>query len=223
LGTFRQPSLMVNSWGERIMDESIMCMPSYAGNVVKRQPGGCAYMILDEGINQYYESHRWDNYISGIGHDRSHNLPALIQKAMDEGHSHLCMADSLEELADLMGIDAEGLKSTVKEYNSTCVKGHDPMFYKPFKFLRPIIKPPFYAARFYVSAYATLGGISIDYKGRVINREKKAIVGLYAAGNDANNLYGDTYPFFYSGNTSGFCYNSGRIAGENAAAYSQTI
>ena len=44
------------------------------------------------------------------------------------------------------------------------------------------------------------------------------IPNLYCVGTDACNIFGDSYPFILSGNTMGFCLNSGRIAGENAAA-----
>jgi fumarate reductase flavoprotein subunit len=47
--------------------------------------------------------------------------------------------------------------------------------------------------------------------------EAKVIPGLYSVGTDACNIFGDSYPFILSGNTMGFCLNSGRIAGEHAA------
>jgi len=54
-----------------------------------------------------------------------------------------------------------------------------------------------------------------------MNQESKVIPGLYCAGTDACNIFGDSYPFILSGNTMGFCLNSGRIAGENAAALAE--
>jgi len=41
----------------------------------------------------------------------------------------------------------------------------------------------------------------------------------YGAGNDVNAIYGDTYPFVLSGNTSSFAINTGRIAGQQAASF----
>ena len=51
-----------------------------------------------------------------------------------------------------------------------------------------------------------------------MTQEAKVIPGLYCVGTDACNIFGDSYPFILAGNTMGFCLNSGRIAGENAAA-----
>ena len=108
---------------------------------------------------------------------------------------------------------------TVEEYNDMCEEKYDGIFEKEQQYLYPMEKGPFYALKFYVGAYGTLGGIKINYKTEVQNTEGDSIPGLYAVGTDACAIYGDCYPFTLSGTTMGFCLNSGRIAGENAAEY----
>ena len=108
---------------------------------------------------------------------------------------------------------------TVEEYNDMCEEKYDGIFEKEQQYLYPMEKGPFYALKFYVGAYGTLGGIKINYKTEVQNTEGDSIPGLYAVGTDACAIYGDCYPFTLSGNTMGFYLNSGRIAGENAAEY----
>ncbi|MBP2655465.1 MAG: FAD-dependent oxidoreductase [Firmicutes bacterium] len=218
LGSFRQPNLMVNIDGERIMNEEIMRSPGFAGNAVHRQKNGCAFMIFDEAANEYYDT-GWDFVMSKLPIAKSNNLRALIKKAQTEGYEHLFMADSLEELSTVTGIELQGLKKTMAEYNQACEHGRDDMFYKQAKYLRPLTKPKFYAARFFQGGYGSLGGIKINCKTEVVTEAGAAIPGLYAVGNDANSIYNGSYPFVISGNVSSFCYNSGRIAGENAAAY----
>ena len=68
-----------------------------------------------------------------------------------------------------------------------------------------------------------MGGIKINYKTEVMNKDFDVIPGLYAAGLDADSIYGDTYIFWLPGNTLGFALNSGRMAGENAAEYVKSI
>jgi fumarate reductase flavoprotein subunit len=133
------------------------------------------------------------------------------------------VADTLDELAAKTGINAENLKKTVEEYNGFCEKGFDPFFNKKQEFLRPIKTPKFYAARFFPSAYGSLGGIKINHKTEVLDKKWEVIPGLYAVGTDACTIYGDSYVFVLPGNTMGFAINSGRIAGENAAEYSKSI
>ena len=65
----------------------------------------------------------------------------------------------------------------------------------------------------------TLGGIKINYRMEVQDKEEKPIPGLYAGGLDAGGMYGDSYDVYMSGGTSAFAANSGRIAGRNAREY----
>ena len=57
----------------------------------------------------------------------------------------------------------------------------------------------------------------------VLNKKWEVIPGLYAAGTDACSIYGDSYVFVLPGNTMGFALNSGRIAGENASSYIESM
>ena len=99
-----------------------------------------------------------------------------------------------------------------------CDGGFDEIFEKDRRYMQPIAKAPFYCLRQNVGAYGSLGGVKINHKTQVMTQEAKVIPGLYCVGTDACNIFGDSYPFILSGNTMGFCLNSGRIAGENAAA-----
>ena len=99
-----------------------------------------------------------------------------------------------------------------------CDAGYDEVFEKDRHYMEPIAKAPFYCCRQTVGAYGSLGGIKINHKMEVLDEDAHVIPGLYAVGTDACSIYGDTYPFTLPGNTMGFCVNSGRIAGENAAA-----
>ena len=65
----------------------------------------------------------------------------------------------------------------------------------------------------------TLGGIKINHNTEVVDKGDNIIPGLYAVGNDASGMYGDSYNIYLSGGTLGFAVNSGRIAGENALKY----
>jgi len=151
--------------------------------------------------------------------EASETFDVLLKKALDKGYQHFFVADSLEDLCQKTGIDLAGLNKTIEEYNAFCESKKDLVFGKKPEYLRPIRKPRFYAARFFPTAYGTLGGIKINYRTEVLNEEDEVIPGLYAAGTDAAAIYGDTYTRFLYGNTQGFCITSGRIAGKHAAEY----
>jgi fumarate reductase flavoprotein subunit len=219
LGVMRQPILMVNQLGERFVNEEIVYNGGFAGNAVDAQKGRCAYGIFDEDTNRYYEENDWDWILGYTGYYRSKDVSAVFKKAMDEGYQHLFMTDSMEDLCNLTGIPLQGLKKTVEEYNRACETGRDDLFFKSDKYLKPVRKPRFYAGRFFLSVYGGLGGVKINHRAEALTKDFDVIPGLYCGGNDANSICGGTYPFYLCGHTSGFAYNTGRIAGENAATY----
>ncbi len=65
--------------------------------------------------------------------------------------------------------------------------------------------------------FGTIGGIAVNERIEALDESGKPIAGLYVAGQDGGGMYG--YPYYeIVGVTQGYAYNSGRIAGENAAS-----
>ncbi len=219
LGSFRQPNLMVNVHGQRFMNEEVMQNPGFAANAVHRQLGGYAYMLVDADIEARYEREGWDYVMSKVPATGPDGTAKRIAAARAEHYPHLFAADSITALAAQMGVDATNLEGTVAQYNAACAAGRDEEFFKPAINLRPLRKPPFLAARFFVGGYGTLGGIRINPDAQVLDAHERPIPGLYAAGNDANALFGGTYPFALAGNASSFCFNTARIAAEAVRRY----
>ncbi|MDL2217189.1 FAD-dependent oxidoreductase [Christensenellaceae bacterium OttesenSCG-928-M15] len=214
----RQPNLLVNVEGNRFFNEEQVQNTTYCGNALVQQTGNAGFMIMDETIKEDYRK-------NGVPFkSRVYNIPTFetfdetLEKALSEGYTAVQKADTIAELAALMGIDAAALEKTVEEYNAICATKNDPMG-KSAEYLRPIENGPFYAASFYPSSYGTLGGIKINSNLEVVTSGDQVINGLYAAGTDACTIFGDSYMFLLPGNTMGFSVNSGVIAGENAANY----
>ena len=215
---FKHPNLMVNIQGERFINEEIMGNPSYLANAVARQKDRCAFVIVDAQIVKHYEKRGFEWLTVLSPEEKVDNLYEVLEQEC-ENSEHMFAADSLEELAEKTGINLAGLKRTLDEYNEACETGRDKVFYKSPRYLRPIRKPKFFAGKYYPSAYGSLGGIKVNHRLEVLTEDYEIIPGLYAAGVDANAIYGDTYVFILPGNTMGFALNSGRMAGENAADY----
>jgi fumarate reductase flavoprotein subunit len=219
---FRQPHYLCNSMGERFMDESILTNATFTGNAISHQKGRHAFLIFDEEIRKIMEE-RYDDIHVTFPFMKLERLDDFMKKAKDAGYRDIHVADSIEAIAAMTGINAEGLKAGIEEYNGFCVKGYDPVFHKPYRVLRPIRTPKFYAMKLLPGAFGSLGGIKINYRAEVLDKDWNPIPGLYGAGTDANTLYGDSYPFILPGNTMGWAINSGRMAGESAAAYAKAI
>jgi fumarate reductase flavoprotein subunit len=142
-----------------------------------------------------------------------------VDFAEESNYHAFVVADSIEELAEKTGINSDKLIEAIEIYNDYCDRGRDERFGKHERFLRPIRKGKFYAGKFYVSAYGTLGGLKINSRCEVHNTENKPIPGLFAAGTDANTIYGDSYNFYLPGNSMGFAVNTGRMAADAAIEY----
>ena len=220
---FREPHLMVNLFGERFINEETIKNPAFTGNAISRQKDRCAFLIFDETMKKNMEKKGLDFTNQVFNFTTFKNLDDTIENALKQGIEDIFVADSVEELAEKTGIDPDGLLKTIDEYNRSCDNGYDTLFGKSRRFLRPVRDPKFYAGKHFPTGYGTLGGIKINYKTEVVNKDWKVIPGLYASGTDACSIYGDTYVFVLPGNSLGFAVNSGRIAGENAAQYIKSI
>jgi len=219
-GAVGQPTLWVNQDGVRFCDEAIVENIAYAGNAMSKQKGGYVFRIFDEETKTQLA----ENGGIGVGmyvppRTPLTNLDTKIKAAVEEKNPYVFVDDTLDELANKMGIGRTIFKKTVEEYNRFCEKGHDDLFAKDPEYLRPVKTPRFYAFKCYMNFLGTLGGIKINEKTEVLDKNDKVIPGLYAVGNDAGGLYGDSYDVIASGASSGFALNSGRIAGENALKY----
>lgn len=217
-GAFRQPCLWVNRNGQRFMPEDQIGNTTFTGNALAAQPGKIGFAIFDARLLKRYKKKGPDIVSHVHPHDLYDHFEEQWERDLAAGYEPICQADTIEELAEKAGIDVEGLKAQVEEYNEMCEAGYDEVFEKERHYMEPIAKAPFYCCRQTVGAYGSLGGIKINHKMEVLDEEAHVIPGLYAVGTDACSIYGDTYPFTLPGNTMGFCVNSGRIAGENAAA-----
>jgi fumarate reductase flavoprotein subunit len=217
-----QPILWVNQQGERFCDEGIAFYDSSTGNANARYKEGYTYSIFDDSIKHHLlekgieRQVGWENPPG----TRPVEIDKMINDALEKGTTEIFVVDSIEELAGKIGIEPAVLKATVDEYNSFCEKGHDDLFAKDPKYLRPLKGPKYYAVKVRTVFLGTLGGIKINHKTEVVDKKGKVIPGLYAGGFDAGGMWGDSYPInVASGASSAFAINSGRIAGKNALKY----
>jgi 3-oxosteroid 1-dehydrogenase len=140
-------------------------------------------------------------------------------------------ADSLEELAGKVGIDTAGLATTVSRFNADASTGVDTEFHRgatpqdrflgdaantPNPCLAPLSSAPFYAVRISAGVLGTSGGLDTDFNGRVLDRHRQPIPGLYAAGNVSAGVFRNNYPG--GGATLGSAITRAFAVGEHLAA-----
>lgn len=203
------PILRVNANGVRYENEQVPAPMVCEGRI--RQPGNIAWAIFDSNWQE-------DAPKMSPGLLRT---PAIIEHNIEMLEANATKADTLEELADAIGIPADAFVDTVTRYTELAKKGVDEDFGKTANNLWPIEKAPFYAIEVPVGTMNTIGGLLVNTNMQVLDSEGDgvdAIPGLYAAGNVSGGFFGSTYPSAVSGINKGWSIVGGYLAGKHAAS-----
>lgn len=103
-------------------------------------------------------------------------------------------ANTLEELAPMIGMEPDVLVAAVDHWNEICESGGDdpdlPIKLDPEYFV-PIKTPPFYGAVTGGEISKTLAGLRVNPEMRVLSTEHKVIPGLYAGWTTAGGICGE--------------------------------
>ncbi|GAA6193981.1 FAD-dependent tricarballylate dehydrogenase TcuA [Phaeobacter sp. NW0010-22] len=196
-------SVVVNKNAERFYDEGEDVWPKrYAiwGRLVAAQPDQIGYVIIDAKSLELF-------------------MPSVFPPLK---------ADTLDDLANQMGLPAEKLRKTIDGFNAAC--GDTSTFHpteldgvatnglKPPKtnWARPITDPPFYGYSLRTGVTFTYLGLKVDENAQC-SSDQGPIQNLWAAGETmAGSILGQGYLAGF-GMTIGTVF--GRIAGRGAAAY----
>ena len=103
-------------------------------------------------------------------------------------------ADSLEELAELVGLDPDKLVAAVEHWNEIVASGDDSDFtpqYMP-DWLVPVQKPPFYCIPNSTQIAKIMTGLRVNGRMEVLNPHGDAIPGLYAGFFTAGGICGES-------------------------------
>jgi fumarate reductase flavoprotein subunit len=207
--------MMVNKNGERYVGSPF----KGSNNALNRQPGKVCYALLDSDllrdIIQKRETFNSGEKAMGDNCAWLDELEGDFKKESAEGKAQI--AGSWDEIAKYIGAKPEVLKATVERYNSFCEKGYDEDFLKDKEYLIPLRTPPYYAVLGRQGFDGTTGGIKINHRMEVINKQANPIGGLYATGDNAAGFL--TKGYEYPGQGLTFAIYSGLTAGENAAKY----
>ncbi len=208
--------IMVNRDGQRFCNEAAN-YSALAGAFHAFDPASYdypnlpAYLIFD---SQYRERYPLASYMPGSP------LPDWV-----------VVADSFEELADKIGVDAKKLPATVARFNELASQLDDQDFgrgktdYDRFygdrskegagATLGSLVQPPYYAVKIRMGALGTNGGAKTNAQAQILDVDGEPIAGLFGAGNVISAPTGSVYAG--AGGTLGPALTFGYIAGRAAA------
>lgn len=229
------PWLRVNSEGNRFSNEDVEY--DYVPLQDARQPERIHFDIFDSDFDEYYPkmggglyrgwptpelcSPVFKEYLDERGFDYSSmsDYAIILEAGVQLGT--ICRGDTIEELADQLGIPAASLSSTVKRYNELAEKGEDEDYGKPAEILFPIEKAPFYGIRKQAYILSCLNGLTINDKAQVLDEKDEVIEGLYACGINSGGQWfaGLLQPMNIPGLPAARSVITARIAVEDIAAH----
>lgn len=209
------PLLCVNYDGERFVNEEVDST-LWCNITANAKEKGRMFRVFDSAYPEMCEAlgvsvpseEKMLGYMPGT--------PESNAKGAYGFFSNTYKADTLEELAEQLGLPADNLLATVERYNEICEAGLDVDFGKESKYLFPIKTPPFYIVHTWSRLSTILAGLDINEYQQVVDANGEAIAGLYAAGNCGGTPGGQTDWLQVSlGESLGFAFNEGYVAGSH--------
>ncbi|SJZ80964.1 fumarate reductase flavoprotein subunit [Anaerorhabdus furcosa] len=187
--------IFVNDEGNRFVDEG--ARRDVMTTALFEQPNSHMWVILD--------SH---DYPTG---DEVNNFNESINQLVKDGRAF--KGDTLEELAEQIGVDPANLVKAVEGFNTHVADKSADEFGRTL-YQDPIDQGPYYAGARIPTVHHTMGGVKINTDAQVISTTGDIIPGLYAAGEVTGGIHGANR---LGGNALTDTVVFGRIAGASAA------
>ena len=177
--------IIVNREGRRFVDEGEdfrnYTYAKFGGRILE-QPGSIAYQVFDATLRPMLRTEEYD-------------MPGIS----------VVTADTLEELAAQLDIDAEAFLATVHEFNAsidrsvpwdpTVKDGRAARVVPPkSNWAAPLETGPFSAYPVTCGITFTFGGLAGDVDGRVLREDGTPLPGLFAVGEALGGLFSGNYP-----------------------------
>ena len=183
-------AILINADGVRFTDETGTRDAVSAAQIA--QPGSFSWLVID-----------------GKMAEASSVIRGYIARGLT------ARGDTWEELAAEMGVPAGAFTASMNRWNGFAAERYDPDFGRA-GFAAPLDAPPYYAVKVTAGILHTMGGLRIDSKTHVLDREGRIIPGLFAAGEVTGGVHGADC---LGGSAVTDFVVFGRIAGEQAAEY----
>lgn len=198
--------IYVNARGERFVNEGLMFNFTASAINTNAYRGGVWTIIDQSFIDAMAE--KTDTDVMGT----------TVKDYTDAGW--MVSADTVEELADKIGVDAERLAATVEKWNGYFdeAEPQDAEYLRDLSSCQRFDTAPYYAVMTNSSFLVTVSGLTIDPDSRVLDKNEQPIVGLFATGNTSGGMFADQYPRNLPSTSVGRAVTTGFVAGRTAAA-----
>lgn len=201
----------VNQDGIRFIDES---SPSDIARCKAIEQQGKVFSIMGTGLLNEYQNGGLAHMKGMVGEDRA-NEPWDATEDLEacKDNENVFEADTLEELAGLIGADPDTFVQTIEQYDADAEAGTgDSVLGKPAENMMAMGEGPYYAFRLSSVIFNTNNGIRVNRNAQVVDPEYNPIEGLYASGIAVSGFNTEVYYV-------GTCQSSSIWAGSKAARH----
>lgn len=151
-----------NDKGERFCNEECIADWAESGNTGALQKH--IFTIIDQDFVEKIQTQgpvtKRTNYF--VANEPVPYFQEEIDEALQRENPRVVKADTLEELAEMLGIDGGSLVANIEEWNGWVDEGKDHDFLKSPENMRKIQTPPFYGFKTVLAFYTTVGGLKCD-------------------------------------------------------------
>lgn len=190
-----QNRIFVNKEGNRFVDE------------------GERRDVMTKALMEQTDAYMWvivDKHSYPTG-DTINNFNESIDSLVESGRAY--KSDTLEGLAELIGVDEKNLTAAVETFNQAVDGTIEDSFGRTL-YADKIDTAPYYAGARVPTVHHTMGGVEINELSQVVGSDGQIIKGLYAAGEVTGGIHGSNR---LGGNALADITVFGKIAGESAA------
>ena len=209
--------VLVDANGRRFVDE---CAGVAAMQGAVRHAQGPIHLIFDDAGKQAYAP---SSNLQESGEKKRARLhPDYVADVVDAevARGSIVQADTIDELAEKIGIEPASLRGTLMQYNQDARAGYDSVQLKDPAEMRPIEVGPFYATEMRLASVGFTGaGPRVNARAEVLDQHNVPIPGLFAGGECASGIAG--YGSAMDATPTATCLVFGRIAGDSAAAFAR--
>jgi hypothetical protein len=207
------PLLALDDNGNRFMNENVPMTQwnTALSNLHDQEDPGVFYRFFDGAYQTKIPS--WGAYNPPSPKAMENYIPELssgegVHMSLIDTHR----ADTLEELASIIGLDYSKMKAGIDRFNALCDTGEDTDFGRPNAQMTKIDTPPFWCIKTWIRLTAINAGVEVDEHYQVIDANRKPIPGLFAVGTTGGGPCGGIDWTMGGGTSIGHCMTSGRYA-----------
>lgn len=190
-------AILVNQEGKRFVEE--LERRDVISNAILKQPGAYCYVLWNDNIGKISNTVKI--------HDTEYKT------FTKQGIMHT--SDTLKGAADYFHIPYANLKATVDRVSQMAKDGGKDLDFHNRGGLKDLSTGKYYIIKAVPSTHHTMGGLKINTKAEVLDKNGKPIPGLFAAGEVTGTTHGTNR---LGGNAYTDIMVFGRIAGDGAAA-----